>query len=58
MAAGLTPLSHWMLGTPEVIVVGINYDMESYAQFVNLRELDFKIPRLKMRQPTVMPTFF
>jgi len=46
MAAGLTTLSHWMLGTPEVIVVGINYDMESYDQFVKLRELDFKIPEV------------
>jgi uncharacterized protein len=47
MAAGLTPLSHWTLGTPEVIVVGINYDMESYDQFVKLRELDFKIPEIR-----------
>ena len=32
MAAGLTHIEHWTLGTPEVIVVGIGYDMESYAQ--------------------------
>jgi len=47
MAAGLTPVSHWMLGTPEVIIVGINYDMESYDQWGKLRELDFKIPEVK-----------
>jgi len=47
MAAGSTPLSHWILGTAELIVVGINYDMESYAQFGKLRELDFKIPEIK-----------
>jgi predicted alpha/beta superfamily hydrolase len=32
MAARLTPAVHWSLGAPEVIVVGIGYDIESYAQ--------------------------
>lgn len=47
MAAGLTPLLHWMGGIQEVVVVGISYEMESYDQFVTLRELDFKIPEVK-----------
>ncbi len=51
MAASFTPLLHWMGGIQEVIVVGINYDMESYDQFVKLRELDFKIPEVKHAPP-------
>ena len=51
MAAGLTPVLHWLLGMPEVIVVGINYDMESYDQAIRLRELDFKIPEVKDAPP-------
>jgi uncharacterized protein len=46
MAAGLTTISNWN-GTSEVIVAGINYDMESYDQWVDLREHDFKIPEVK-----------
>jgi predicted alpha/beta superfamily hydrolase len=46
MAAGLTTVSHLTQGTPEMIVVGINYDMESIDQFARLRELDFKIPEV------------
>ena len=46
MAAGLTPLAHWLLGTLEVIVVGIGYDMESYAQWGQLRECGFKMPEV------------
>jgi uncharacterized protein len=51
MAAGLTPISNWFLGIPEVIIVGINYDMESYDQFAKLRELDFKVPEIKDAPP-------
>jgi uncharacterized protein len=47
MAAGLTPVAHWVGGAPEVIVVGINYDMDSYDQLRRLRELDFKVPEVK-----------
>jgi predicted alpha/beta superfamily hydrolase len=47
MAASFTPLLHWMGGIEEVIVVGISYAMESYDEFVRLRELDFKIPEVK-----------
>lgn len=47
MAAALTQAIHWSWGTPELIVVGINYDMESYEQWGHLRERDFKIPELQ-----------
>lgn len=46
MAAGLTHIERLCLGTPEVIVVGIGYDMESYDQFLQLRERDFKVPEV------------
>ena len=51
MAAGLTPLTQWLAGVPEVIVVGIRYDMESYDQWVQLRERDFKIPEVRDAPP-------
>ncbi|MEO7910786.1 MAG: alpha/beta hydrolase-fold protein, partial [Roseiflexaceae bacterium] len=51
MAAGLTPMSHWLLGIPEVIIVGISYGMESYDQWVQLRERDFKIPEVRDAPP-------
>ena len=46
MAAGLTPIARWCLGVPEVIIVGISYGMQSYDQWVQLRERDFKIPEV------------
>jgi predicted alpha/beta superfamily hydrolase len=45
MAAGSTRFLQF-LGKPEVIVVGIGYDMESIDQWVELRERDFKIPEI------------
>jgi predicted alpha/beta superfamily hydrolase len=51
MAAGLTPLAGWCLGVPEVIIVGISYGMESYDQWVQLRERDFKIPEVRDAPP-------
>jgi uncharacterized protein len=51
MAAGLTPLSRWFLGIPEAIIVGISYGMESYDQWVQLRERDFKIPEVRDAPP-------
>lgn len=51
MAAGLTTLAQWLAGVPEVIVVGIRYDMESYDQWVRLRERDFKIPEVRDAPP-------
>src|SRR5215207_9937252 len=51
MAAGLTPLSRWFLGIPEAIIVGISYGMESYDQWVELRERDFKVPEVRDAPP-------
>lgn len=51
MAAGLTPLTQWLAGVPEVIVVGIRYDMASYDQWVELRERDFKVPEVRDAPP-------
>jgi uncharacterized protein len=47
MAAGLTRFSSWFWGVPEVIIVGIRYDMESVDEWVQLRERDFKIPEVR-----------
>ena len=47
MAAGLTPIARWCVDVPEVIIVGISYGMESYEQWVQLRERDFKIPEVR-----------
>jgi len=47
MAVNFTAPLHWLSGISEVIVVGINYDMESYDEWLKLRELDFKIPEIK-----------
>ena len=51
MAAGLTPIARWCVGVPEVIIVGISYGMESYDQWVQLRERDFKIPEVRDAPP-------
>lgn len=47
MAAGLTRVSNWSRGVPEVIIVGISYGMESVDQWAQLRELDFKLPEVR-----------
>jgi predicted alpha/beta superfamily hydrolase len=49
LAANCTKFLNW--GGQEVIVVGISYDMESYDQWIKLRELDFKIPEVKDAPP-------
>lgn len=46
MASGLTPLLGWLAGVPEIIIVGIGYGMESYEEWVQLRERDFKVPEV------------
>lgn len=51
MAAGLTPLASWFSAAPEAIIVGIRYDMESYDQWVELRERDFKVPEVRDAPP-------
>ncbi len=58
MAAGLTPLTQWLAGVPEVIVVGIRYDMASYDQWVQLRERDFKIPEVRDAPPDSAANLF
>lgn len=58
MAAGLTPLAHWFLRAPEAIVVGISYGMESYEQWVQLRERDFKIPEVQDAPPDSAANLF
>jgi predicted alpha/beta superfamily hydrolase len=47
MAASLTPLLNWLDHVPEMIVVGINYNMKGYDEWAQLRELDFKIPEVQ-----------
>lgn len=44
VAAGLTRFSNWFRKVPELIIVGIGYDMETSDQWVQLRDLDFDIP--------------
>ena len=47
MAAGLTRFTNWFKGVPEVIIVGISYGMDSYDEWGQLRERDFKIPEVR-----------
>lgn len=51
MAAGLTPIARWFKGAPEAIIVGVSYGMESYDQWVELRERDFKLPEVRDAPP-------
>ena len=51
MAAGLTPIAHWFSEAPEAIIVGISYGIESYDQWAQLRERDFKIPEVRDAPP-------
>src|SRR3954453_3084517 len=46
VAAGLTRFSNVFRQVPELIIVGIGYDMETLtdAEFVQLRDLDFDVP--------------
>jgi len=58
MAAGLTPIARWFEGAPEAIIVGISYGMESYDQWVQLRERDFKIPEVRDAPPDSAANLF
>lgn len=51
VAAGLTPLLNWLDQVPEMVVVGIGYDIKSYEELSRLRELDFKIPEVQADPP-------
>jgi predicted alpha/beta superfamily hydrolase len=44
VAAGLTRYSNVFRNVPELIIVGIGYDMETSDEWVQLRDLDFDIP--------------
>ena len=44
VAAGLTRFSNAFRNVPELIIVGIGYDIETSDEFVALRDLDFDIP--------------
>jgi predicted alpha/beta superfamily hydrolase len=46
MASNLSPTLNWLSNVPELIIVGINYGIQSYQEFFQLRELDFKIPEV------------
>jgi len=46
MAANLTPLVCGSMGKPELIVVGIGYDLESMDEWFRLREIDLKVPEV------------
>jgi predicted alpha/beta superfamily hydrolase len=58
MAAGLTPITRWFWDVPEVIIVGIGYGMESYDQWAQLRERDFKIPEVRDAPPDSAANLF
>jgi predicted alpha/beta superfamily hydrolase len=58
MATGLTPVLRWLRGVPEVIIVGISYGMESYEQWVELRERDFKVPEVADAPPDSAANLF
>src|SRR5690348_12167838 len=51
MTVGLTTIARWFKRAPEPIIVGISYGMESYDQWVQLRERDFKIPEVRDAPP-------
>lgn len=44
VAAGLTRFSNWFRKVPELIIVGIGYDIATSEEFVALRDLDFDVP--------------
>jgi hypothetical protein len=51
MAAGLTPIARWFGGAPEAIIVGIGYGIDSYDQWAQVRERDFKVPEVRDAPP-------
>lgn len=58
MAAGLTTISHWFSEAPEAIIVGISYGMSSIDQWVQTRELDFKVPEVRDAPPNSAANLF
>src|SRR5688500_1959082 len=58
IAAGLTRFTNWFSGVPEAIIVGISYGMESYEQWGQLRERDFKLPEVRDAPPDSAANLF
>lgn len=58
VAAGLTRFSHWFRKVPELIIVGIGYDMETPDEFVALRDLDFDVPGVPGAASDSVPDLF
>ena len=58
VAAGLTSYSNWFRKVPELIIVGIGYDIETSDEFVALRDLDFDIPGVPGASPDSVSNLF
>ncbi len=58
VAAGLTRFSHFFRKVPELIIVGIGYDMETTEEFAALRDLDFDIPGVPGASPDSVSNLF
>jgi predicted alpha/beta superfamily hydrolase len=58
MAAGLTPLSQWFWGVPELIIVGISYGIDSYDHWAQVRERDLKVPEVRDAPPDSAANLF
>lgn len=58
VAAGLTRFSHYFRNVPELIIVGIGYNVETPEQFAQLRDLDFDIPGLPGASPDTASDLF
>jgi predicted alpha/beta superfamily hydrolase len=51
MAAGLAPGLHWSREAPELIVVGIGYDVDTFEQWGHQREREYKMPDVRDAPP-------
>lgn len=58
VAAGLTRFSNWFRKVPELIIVGIGYDIETPDEFAALRDLDFDIPGVPGASPDSVSNLF
>jgi predicted alpha/beta superfamily hydrolase len=58
VAAGLTRFSQAFRNVPELIIVGIGYDMATTDEFAALRDLDFDIPGVPGASPDSVSNLF
>jgi predicted alpha/beta superfamily hydrolase len=58
VAAGLTRFSQAFRNVPELIIVGIGYDMATAEEFAALRDLDFDIPGVPGASPESVSNLF